>query len=158
MITFMEFLQGMETQSAVSSFLSSDAGKRVAHMDCKTVTRAFINWAGQNGIKARVILLVPPSPEMIKKHPEMGGKGGQGDAHIMPVVNNDAIDFTARQFGFPNTFDNPLITPIQGLKATYQPKGYFTDSPEWNNGKPFYIGPWEGMPDWMGRDFTDERL
>ena len=113
MITFMEFLQGMDTNGIVSNFLSSDVSKRVAHMDCKTVTRAFITWAGQNGIKARVILLVPPSPEMIKKHPEMGGKGGQGDAHIMPVVNNDAIDFTARH----NIYHHRrfLWTPI-GLK------------------------------------------
>jgi hypothetical protein len=65
----------------------------------------------------------------------------------MPIVNGNAIDFTARQFGINRPFENPLITPTNSLQSVYGKFGYFTDKPEWFlGGKSYWIGPLNSIP------------
>ena len=146
----------------VENFLKSEIGIQNQKNDCKTVARAFVKWAKQNGIKADVLLLAPPSAETIKNRPELKGKSGEGDSHIMPVVDGNAIDFTVRQFpaqrGRP--YDKPLITPIGNVEKVYkQIGGYYTDAPEYfGTGTPYYLGPWSGMPSFFNKNFSDELM
>lgn len=150
-----------DVKKIANNFVNSDFGKKYSEYDCKTVTRAFTKWARDNGIDSDIINLAPPSKEIIAKRPELKGKSGEGDGHIMPVVGNYAIDFTARQFGLPNTFENPVITPMQEMEKTYNKiGGYYTDAPEWfDGGKKFWKGKWENQPkDIMNQEFGDEKL
>jgi hypothetical protein len=75
----------------------------------------------------------------------------------MPVVNGDAIDFTARQFGVSNQFNNPLVTPLSRVNSVYYKiGGYFTDKPDdFYGGKDMYLGDWDGVQ--IG-DFADEYM
>lgn len=163
MRTFNEWLliEASDIMSIVDSFLNSEAGLKNQKNDCKTVTRAFIKWAEQNGVKADVLLLAAPSAETVQHRPELKGKSGSGDSHIMPVVNGNAIDFTARQFpGQTRPYNKPLITPIGNVQKVYnQIGGYYTDAPDWfGTGTPFYLGPWSGMPSFFDRNFSDELM
>lgn len=145
----------------VDAFVNDPIGKKYANYDCKTVTRAFVKWAEANNIPTQVLSLAPPSAETIKQRPNLRGKSGEGDGHIMPVVNGQAIDFTVRQFGVNRSYENPLITPISQVKQVYNKiGGYFTDAPEWFlGGKTHYLGPWSAMPSSiMNMDFGDEVL
>jgi predicted chitinase len=150
-------------QQIVNSYLSSDIGKAYAKHDCKTVTRAFVKWAKQNNIPTKVLNLAPPHPNLIDQRPELKGRSGEGDGHIMPIVGDQAIDFTARQFpSVSNPYNQPLITPLSQIKQVYQKLGgYFTYAPDWYlNGKAsYYIGTWESQPaSIMNQDFGDELL
>ena len=152
--------ESVDLKTIVSFFVKSEVGQKNKDNDCKTVTRAFVNWAKQYNIpNVDVILLAPPSKEFVKKNPEFKGKSGLGDSHIMPVINDVAIDFTVRQFGLPNKFDNPLITPLDKLKSIYRKFGYYTDAPKWMNGKSDWRGKWDSIPfSWFDKNFSDEKL
>jgi len=144
----------------IRSFVSSPSGQKSAKHDCKTVTRAFVQWADQNQIPTQVINLAPPSAAFIKKNPRFQGKSGEGDGHIMPIVDGQAIDFTVRQFGVNRPFEQPLITPVSNLPSVYGRFGYFTDRPEWFlGGKTHWIGPLNQIPAAIfNQDFGDEIL
>ena len=144
----------------IRSFVSSPVGQKYAKHDCKTVTRAFVQWADQNQIPTQVVTLAPPSAAFIKKNPRFQGKSGQGDGHIMPIVDGQAIDFTVRQFGANRPFEQPLITPVSNLPSVYGRFGYFTDRPEWFlGGKTHWIGPLNQIPAAIfNQDFGDEIL
>jgi hypothetical protein len=144
----------------IQSFVNSSLGQKYKQYDCKTVTRAFVQWAEQNKIPTQVVSLAPPSADFIAKNPKYKGKSGQGDGHIMPIVNGNAIDFTVRQFGVSRPFDNPLVTPTNSLPAVYGRFGYFTDKPEWFlGGKSHWIGPLSSIPsEIFNQNFGDEML
>ena len=144
----------------IGSFVSSPVGQKYAKHDCKTVTRAFVQWADQNQIPTQVINLAPPSAAFIEKNPRFQGKSGEGDGHIMPIVDGQAIDFTVRQFGVNRPFDRPLITPVADLPSVYGRFGYFTDRPEWFlGGKTHWIGPLNQIPaEIFNQEFGDEIL
>jgi len=101
--------------------------------DCKESTKKFVEFMKSNKLpEPKVIWLAPPKD--IKKFP---GKSGEGDAHIMPIVGNDAIDFTAKQFGVNQI---PFITPMSKVKQVYNKiGGYYTDAPDWVPGKTTHI-------------------
>jgi len=146
------------TEGIINRFLQSEIGKKSEKHDCKTVTRSFVNWCRDQKIpNVRVLHLAPPSAKVVSSRPELRGKSGTGDSHIMPVVNGDAIDFTARQFGVSNKFDNPLVTPLSSVKGVYSKiGGYFTDKPDdFYGGKDMYLGDWDGVQ--IG-DFADEYM
>ena len=153
--------ESTDVNSIVKNFLTSDVGIANQNNDCKTVTRAFVNWAKQNGIKADVLLLAPPSADTVKQRPDLKGKSGEGDSHIMPVVDGSAIDFTARQFpGQTRSYNDPLITPIGSVPNVYKKiGGYYTDAPDYfETGTPFYLGPWSGLPSFFNKNFADELM
>jgi len=151
---------GNNLQTIIKSFVDSPSGQKYKKYDCKTITRVFVQWAEQNKIPAQVISLAPPSAEFIKKNPQFKGKSGQGDGHIMPVVDGNAIDFTVRQFGITKSFENPLVTPTNSLPAVYGRFGYFTDKPEWFlGGKSYWMGPLSSIPNKIfNQNFSDEML
>ena len=151
---------GDSFQTIIQSFVASPVGQKYKQYDCKTVTRAFVQWAEQNKIPTQVVSLAPPSADFIAKNPRYKGKSGQGDGHIMPVVNGNAIDFTVRQFGINRPFENPLITPTSSLPAVYGKFGYFTDKPEWFlGGKSHWIGALNAIPPAIfNQNFGDEML
>ena len=153
-------LENKDLGTIVKSFVNSPAGQKYRQHDCKTVTRAFVDWADQNRIPTQVISLAPPSAAFIEKNPRFRGKSGEGDAHIMPVVAGNAIDFTVRQFGVGRPFEDPLITPINSMKSVYGRFGYFTDAPEWFlGGKSYWMGPLRAIPrEIFNQDFGDEIL
>ena len=133
--------QTLDINTVVQQYLNSEIGKKYQNHDCKSVTRAFIQWAESNGMQAQALHLAPPSAEFIQKNPQFKGKSGEGDSHIMPVINGYAVDFTARQFGLNRPYNNPLITPINQVKSVYGKFGYYTDNPDWfNGGKSFHLG------------------
>ena len=144
----------------IQSFIASPSGQKYKQYDCKTVTRAFVQWAEQNKIPTQVVSLAPPSADFIAKNPRYKGKSGQGDGHIMPIVNGNAIDFTVRQFGVSRPFNNPLVTPTSSLPAVYGKFGYFTDKPEWFlGGKSHWIGALNSIPsEIFNQNFGDEML
>ncbi len=144
----------------IQSFVASPVGQKYKKHDCKTVTRAFVAWAEQNKIPTTVVSLAPPSADFIAKNPRYKGKSGQGDGHIMPIVNGNAIDFTVRQFGVSRPFNNPLVTPISSLPAVYGKFGYFTDKPYWFlGGKSHWIGALNSIPsEIFNQNFGDELL
>ena len=151
---------GNNLQTIIKSFVDSPSGQKYKKYDCKTITRVFVHWAEQNKIPAQVISLAPPSAEFIKKNPQFKGKSGQGDGHIMPVVDGNAIDFTVRQFGINRPFENPLVTSTNSLPAVYGRFGYFTDKPEWFlGGKSHWMGPLSSIPNKIfNQNFSDEML
>ena len=109
--------------------------------DCKESTKKFVEFMKSKRLpEPKVIWLAPPKD--IKKFP---GKSGQGDAHIMPIVGNDAIDFTAKQFGVNQI---PFITPMSKVKQVYNKiGGYYTDAPDWVPGKTTHIiGTFNSLP------------
>jgi hypothetical protein len=156
------FAQGAQNNlpTIIQSFVASPTGQKYKQHDCKTVTRAFVQWAEQNKIPTQVVSLAPPSAEFIAKNPGYKGKSGEGDGHIMPIVNGNAIDFTARQFGVSRPFENPLITPTNSLPAVYSKFGYFTDKPEWFlGGRSHWIGSLNSIPsEIFNQNFGDEIL
>ena len=147
-------------EKIIQSFVNSEIGQKYKTYDCKTVTRAFVNWAEQNQISTQVISLAPPSADFIKQNPQFGGKRGEGNGHIMPIVNNNAIDFTVRQFGVNRPFERPLVTPVSNLKSVYGRFGYFTDRPEWFlGGKTHWVGSLSQIPPSIfNQNFGDELL
>ena len=151
---------GNSLQTIIQSFVNSPSGQKYKQYDCKTVTRAFVQWAEQNKIPTQVVSLAPPSADFIAKNPKYKGKSGQGDGHIMPIVNGNAIDFTVRQFGVSRPFNNPLVTPTSSLPAVYGKFGYFTDKPEWFlGGKSHWIGALNSIPsEIFNQNFGDEML
>lgn len=155
-----EVTQNDTVENIVKAFVNSEIGRKYSKHDCKSVTRAFIEWATDNGIETKIITFPPPSAEFIKQHPEFKGKSGEGDGHIMPIVNNQAIDFTVRQFGIDRPYQNPLITPLSNIKSVYSKFGYFTNKPEWfDGGKTHWIGSLSSIPsDIFNQDFGDEIL
>lgn len=163
MQSFKEWLlfESSDVRSVVENFLKSEIGIKNQKMDCKTVTRAFLDWANKNRIKADVLLLAPPSAKTIAERPELKGKSGEGDSHVMPVVNGHAIDFTARQFpGQTRPYNKPLITPIGSVPSVYKKiGGYYTDAPDYfETGTPYYLGPWNGIPSFFNKNFADELM
>ena len=148
------------TKTIIQKFVDSPSGQKYKAHDCKTVTRTFVAWAEQNNIPTEVITFAPPSAEFVQKNPQLKGKSGQGDGHIMPIVNGNAIDFTIRQFGVNRPFDNPLVTPVSNIKSVYSKFGYFTDTPDWFlNGKTHWRGPLKSIPSTIfNQDFGDELL
>jgi len=144
----------------IQSFVNSPSGQKYKQHDCKTVTRAFVQWAEQNKIPTQVVLLAPPSADSIAKNPQFKGKSGTGDAHIMPIVNGDAIDFTFRQFDVKRPFENPLVTSTDKLQSVYSKFGYFTDNPDcFPEGKSLWIGAWNAIPKKiLDQNFDDELL
>ena len=148
------------TKTIIQKFVDSPSGQKYKAHDCKTVTRTFVAWAEQNNIPTEVITFAPPSAEFVQKNPQFKGKSGQGDGHIMPIVNGNAIDFTIRQFGVNRPFDNPLVTPVSNIKSVYSKFGYFTDTPDWFlNGKTHWRGPLKSIPSTIfNQDFGDELL
>ena len=150
--------QNVDINTVIQQYLNSDIGRKYENYDCKSVTRAFIQWAKKNGIQAQVLHLAPPSAEFVQKNPQFKGKSGEGDSHIMPVINGYAVDFTARQFGLNRPYSNPLITPISQVESVYGKFGYYTNNPDWfNGGKSFHLGSWESMPT-IDTSFQDETL
>jgi hypothetical protein len=151
---------GNSLQTIIQSFVNSPIGQKYKQHDCKTVTRAFVQWAEQNKIPTQVVSLAPPSADFIAKNPQFKGKSGEGDGHIMPIVNGSAIDFTVRQFGVNRPFNNPLVTPTNSLPAVYGKFGYFTDKPEWFlGGKSHWIGALNAIPPAIfNQNFGDEML
>jgi len=150
--------QNLDINTIVQQYLNSDIGRKYQNYDCKSVTRAFIQWAEKNGMQAQALHLAPPSAEFVQKNPQFKGKSGEGDSHIMPVINGYAVDFTARQFGLNRPYNNPLITPIGQVKSVYGKFGYYTNSPEWfDGGKSFHLGSWKSMPT-IDTNFQDETL
>jgi hypothetical protein len=150
-------------QTIIKSFVDSPNGQKYKKYDCKTVTRAFVQWAEQNKIPTQVVSLAPPSADFIAKNPQFQskkGKPGEGDGHIMPIVNGSAIDFTVRQFGVKRPFENPLVTLINSLPAVYGKFGYFTDNPDWFlGGKSQWIGTLKSIPsEIFNQNFGDEIL
>ena len=151
----------------IQSFVNSPIGQKYKQHDCKTVTRAFVQWAEQNKIPTQVVLLAPPSADFIAKNPQFQskkGKPGEGDGHIMPLVNGEAIDFTFRQFGVERPFENPLVTSLvtstDNLQSVYGKFGYFTDNPDWfPGGKSLWIGALNAIPPAIfNQNFGDEIL
>ena len=162
MKTFFQFLENQENNDAgkiAQKFIQSPEGQKHSNSDCKTVTRAFVNWAKQNNIPVQVLILAPPDPELINARKAPAGKSGEGDSHIMPVVNDKAIDFTVRQFGVNRLYENPLITPTSETERVYRNLGgYYTYAPDWfNNGQTYYLGSFEGQRI-VPKDFKDESL
>ena len=158
-----EIIQNDTIEDIANAFVNSEIGKKYSKYDCKTVTRAFVQWAEQNKIPTQVVSLAPPSADFIAKNPQFQskkGKPGEGDGHIMPIVNGNAIDFTVRQFGVERPFNNPLVTLINSLPAVYGKFGYFTDKPEWfDGGKTHWVGSLSSIPsDIFNQDFGDEIL
>jgi len=150
--------QNLDVNSVIQQYLNSDIGKKYQNYDCKSVTRAFIQWAESNGMQAQALHLAPPSAEFLQKNPQFKGKSGTGDSHIMPVINGYAVDFTARQFGMNRPYNNPLITPISQVQSVYGKFGYYTDSPDWfNGGKSSHLGSWKSMPT-IDTNFQDDIL
>ena len=151
---------GNNLQTIIQSFVNSPSGQKYKQYDCKTVTRAFVQWAEQNKIPTQAVSLAPPSADFIAKNPRYKGKSGEGDGHIMPIVNGNAIDFTVRQFGVNRPFNNPLVTPTNSLPAIYGKFGYFTDKPEWFlGGKSHWIGALNAIPPAIfNQNFGDEML
>ena len=149
-----------DLDTIIQKFVDSPSGQKYKAHDCKTVTRAFVTWAEQNNIPTEVITFAPPSAEFVQKNPQFKGKSGEGDGHIMPIVNGNAIDFTIRQFGVNKPFDNPLVTPVSNIKSAYSKFGYFTDAPDWFlNGKTHWKGPLKSIPSAIfNQDFGDELL
>ena len=149
-----------DLDTIIQKFVDSPSGQKYKAHDCKTVTRAFVTWAEQNNIPTEVITFAPPSAEFVQKNPQFKGKSGEGDGHIMPIVNGNAIDFTIRQFGVNRPFNNPLVTPTSSLPAVYGKFGYFTDKPEWFlGGESHWIGPLKSIPSAIfNQDFGDELL
>ena len=146
-------------QTIIQSFVNSPSGQKYKQYDCKTVTRAFVQWAEQNKIPTQVISLAPPSADFIAKNPRYKGKSGRGDGHIMPIINGNAIDFTIRQFGVRRPFNNPLITRTKSLPAVYGKFGYFTDKPDCFGGKSHWIGSLNSIPrDILDQNFDNEML
>ncbi len=133
-----EVTQNDTIEDIANAFVNSEIGKKYSKYDCKSVTRAFVKWAADNGIETKVITFAPPSAKFIKQNPKFKGKSGEGDGHIMPIVNDQAIDFTIRQFGINRPYQNPLITPLNNIKSVYSKFGYYTDAPEWFNGGKSY--------------------
>jgi hypothetical protein len=156
-MNFKLWLENLDINNIVQQYLNSDIGKKYQNHDCKSVTRAFIQWAESNGMQSQALHLAPPSAEFIQKNPQFKGKSGTGDSHIMPVINGYAVDFTARQFGLNKPYNDPLITPINQVKSVYGKFGYYTDSPDWFKGKSFYLGSWKSMPT-IDTEFQDETL
>ena len=154
------FEHSSNLDTTIQGFVNSPSGKKYKAHDCKTVTRAFVTWAEQNNIPTEVITFAPPSAEFVQKNPQFKGKSGEGDGHIMPIVNGNAIDFTIRQFGVNKPFDNPLVTPVSNIKSAYSKFGYFTDAPDWFlNGKTHWKGPLKSIPSAIfNQDFGDELL
>jgi hypothetical protein len=147
----------------IQSFVNSPIGQKYKQHDCKTVTRAFVRWAEQNKIPTQVVSLAPPSADFIAKNPQFQskkGKPGEGDGHIMPIVNGEAIDFTFRQFGVERPFEDPLVTKTDNLQAVYGKFGYFTDKPLWFlGGKSHWIGALNAIPPAIfNQNFGDEML
>jgi len=155
-----EIIQNDTIKDIANAFVNSEIGKKYSKYDCKSVTRAFIKWAADNGIEAKIITFAPPSAEFIKQNPKFKGKSGEGDGHIMPIVNDQAIDFTVRQFGVNRPYQNPLITPLNNIKSIYSKFGYFTNKPEWfDGGKTYWVGSLSSIPsDIFNQDFGDEIL
>jgi predicted kinase len=151
---------GANLNQIIQDFVNDPIGQKYKEHDCKTVSRAFVTWAEQNNISAQVISLAPPSAEFLQKNPQFKGKSGDGNGHIMPVVNGNAIDFTIRQFGVNRPFSNPLVTPLSQMKSSYGKFGYFTDAPNWFlGGKTHWIGPLKSIPaDIFHQNFGDELL
>ena len=124
--------------------------------DCKESTKKFVEFMKSKQLpEPKVIWLAPPKD--IKKFP---GKSGQGDAHIMPIVGNDAIDFTAKQFGVNQI---PFITPMSKVKQVYNKiGGYYTDAPDWVPGKTTHIiGTFNGLPQkalGLAENFADGKI
>jgi hypothetical protein len=149
-----------DLDTIIQKFVDSPSGQKYKAHDCKTVTRTFVAWAEQNNIPTEVITFAPPSAEFVQKNPQFKGKSGQGDGHIIPIVNGNAIDFTIRQFGVNRPFDNPLVTPVSNIKSVYSKFGYFTDTPDWFlNGKTHWRGPLKSIPSTIfNQDFGDELL
>ena len=58
---------GSNLETIIKSFVASPTGQKYKQHDCKTVTRAFVQWAEQNKIPTQVISLAPPSADFIKK-------------------------------------------------------------------------------------------
>jgi len=155
-----EIAQNDSIEDIANAFVNSEIGKKYSKYDCKSVTRAFVKWAADNSIETKVIIFAPPSAEFIKQNSKFKGKSGEGDSHIIPVVNNQAIDFTVRQFGVNRPYQNPLITPLSNIKSVYNKFGYFTDAPEWfDGGKSYWIGPLSSIPsEIFNQEFGDEIL
>jgi len=154
-----EVAQNNTVEDIAKAFVNSEEGKKYSNYDCKTVTRAFVRWATNNGIETKIITFAPPSAEFIKQHPEFKGKSGEGDGHIIPIVNNQAIDFTIRQFGIKRPYQNPLITDLSSIKSVYSQFGYYTNKPDYFDGKTYWIGSLSNVPpDILGQDFGDEIL
>jgi len=132
-----------------AEFVKSKYYKR--EHDCKNSTFQFLKWFKETYPKLPepdVMLLAPPNPEIVKQHPELKGKSGEGDAHIFVVVDNVGIDFTADQF--PGVSNYLKITPFSNIKLEYSKIGkYFTDSPDYFNKKPFIRAKWSNLPSWM---------
>jgi hypothetical protein len=124
--------------------------------DCKESTKKFVEFMKSKRLpEPKVIWLAPPKD--IKKFP---GKSGQGDAHIMPIVGNDAIDFTAKQFGVNQI---PFITPMSKVKQVYNEiGGYYTDAPDWVPGKTTHIiGTFNSLPQkalGLAENFADGKV
>ena len=155
-----EETQESTVEDIANSFVNSEIGKKYSKYDCKSVTRAFVKWATDNNIETKIITFPPPSAEFIKQHPKFKGKSGEGDGHIMPIVNNKAIDFTVRQFGVNRSYQDPLITPLSNIESVYNKFGYYTNKPEWfDGGKTHWIGSLNNIPsDIFNQEFGDEIL
>ncbi len=152
-------------EKIIQSFVNSRIGQKYKQHDCKTVTRAFVRWAEQNKIPTQVVLLAPPSADFIAKNPQFQskkGKPGEGDAHMMPIVNGEAIDFTFRQFDGERLFENPLVTSTDNdnLQSVYGKFGYFTDNPDcFPKDKSHWIGALNAIPkEILDQNFGDELL
>ena len=120
--------------------------------DCKHSVRNFVNWVKDNkGFEPDVMLLAPP--EDIKRFPGQRGDG-DGDSHIFSIINEYAIDFTAKQFDSKQ----PLIKiiPESQIESEYKKLGgYFTSYPDWfENGKTFIKSKFNNLPDWFHEGFN----
>ena len=154
MLKLIHILREVKDQTQVLSlakeFMSSesyDAGD-----DCKKSTYEFINWLKDNkGFEPDVLLLAPPSAEVVEKNPELKGKSGGGDSHIFAIVDGYGVDFTANQF--PG-ISNPLkITPENEIPSEYREiGGYYTNYPDWfKGGKTSLKTKWASLPKWMDK-------
>ena len=135
-------------------FMSSDSYN--SDHDCKKSTYEFVNWLKKNkGFEPDVLLLAPPSAEVVKKNPELKGKSGDGDSHIFAIVDGYGVDFTANQF--PGISDSLKITPENKIPGEYKKiGGYFTDYPDWfENGKTSLKTKWANLPTWMLKDLKE---
>ena len=70
--TFAEYVQKKQVileaemqnvQDIVQKFLESSIGEANRKNDCKTVTRAFVNWAKKMGFKQKFYYLLPLVPK-----------------------------------------------------------------------------------------------